>query len=181
MTCCVQSRWYRAPEVILAQPGYGKPSDIWSLGVMFSEMLACSAPYTQKDDFKASKRYLFKGKHCFPISPPNVKKGKTEAENEKDDQIVKILQRFPSLDIESDLSFLTDGSALSYTLKSLEISKLTKKSSLRERYSLSNPDLVKVLEQMLEINPYFRPSASQLIESKVFDKIRVPRNEKLEP
>ena len=34
---------------------------------------------------------------------------------------------------------------------------------------------------MLEINPYFRPSASQLIESKVFDKIRVPRNEKLEP
>ena len=34
---------------------------------------------------------------------------------------------------------------------------------------------------MLEINPYFRPSASQLIESKIFDKIRVPRNEKLEP
>ena len=34
---------------------------------------------------------------------------------------------------------------------------------------------------MLEINPYFRPTASQLIESKVFDKIRVPRNEKLEP
>jgi len=122
MTCCVQSRWYRAPEVILAHPGYGKPSDIWSLGVMFAEMLACSAPYSQKEDFKASKRYLFKGKHCFPISPPNAKKGKTEAENEKDDQIVKILQRFPSLDTESDLSFLTDDTAYSYTLKSLKTS-----------------------------------------------------------
>jgi len=66
-------------------------------------------------------------------------------------------------------------------LKSLETSKLAGKSSLKERFSLSNPDLLKVLEQMLEINPYFRPTASQLIESKVFDKIRVPRNEKLEP
>ena len=34
---------------------------------------------------------------------------------------------------------------------------------------------------MLEINPYYRPTASQLIESKIFDSIRVPRNEKLEP
>jgi len=34
---------------------------------------------------------------------------------------------------------------------------------------------------MLEFNPYFRPTASQLIESKVFDSIRVPKNEKLDP
>ena len=34
---------------------------------------------------------------------------------------------------------------------------------------------------MLEINPYFRPTASQMIESKIFDEIRVPRNEKLQP
>ena len=181
MTCCVQSRWYRAPEVILAHPCYGKPSDIWSLGVMFAEMLACSAPYSQTENFKANKRYLFKGKHCFPISPPNAKKGKTEAENEKEDQIVKILQRFSSLDTESDLSFLTDDTAKSYTLKAMDTANSSKKSSLKERYSHSNPDLVAVLEQMLEINPYFRPTASQLIESKVFDKIRVPRNEKLEP
>jgi hypothetical protein len=34
---------------------------------------------------------------------------------------------------------------------------------------------------MLEFNPYFRPTASQLIESKAFDSIRVPANEKLDP
>ena len=82
---------------------------------------------------------------------------------------------------ESDLSFLTDDTAKSYTLKAMDTANSSKKSSLNERYSQSNPDLVAVLEQMLEINPYFRPTASQLIESKVFDKIRVPRNEKLEP
>ena len=34
---------------------------------------------------------------------------------------------------------------------------------------------------MLEFNPYFRPTASLLIESNVFDSIRVPKIEKLDP
>jgi len=34
---------------------------------------------------------------------------------------------------------------------------------------------------MLEINPLFRPTASQLLENKIFDGVRVTENEKIEP
>ena len=34
---------------------------------------------------------------------------------------------------------------------------------------------------MLEINPHFRPSASELLKNKIFDQMRVPSNEKIEP
>ena len=124
MTCCVQSRWYRAPEVILAHPAYGKPSDIWSLGVIFSEMLTCSQPYTVLEDFKPSKRYLFKGKHCHPISPANPSKFKSEEMLERSDQLVKILHRYESIDTDKDLSFLTDDTAWKYAMKSIETSKI---------------------------------------------------------
>ncbi len=31
---------------------------------------------------------------------------------------------------------------------------------------------------MLEYNPYFRPSAENLLKNKIFDKIRIPKIEK---
>lgn len=34
MTSCIQSRFYRAPEVILTDKNYGKAIDIWSLGII---------------------------------------------------------------------------------------------------------------------------------------------------
>lgn len=66
-------------------------------------------------------------------------------------------------------------------MKSIETSKIQDRTTLAERFEPSDPELIRVLQQMLEFNPYFRPTASQLIESKVFDKIRVPKNEKLDP
>lgn len=34
---------------------------------------------------------------------------------------------------------------------------------------------------MLQYNPYFRPTAKQLLQNKIFDSIRVPANEKKGP
>ena len=54
-----------------------------------------------------------------------------------------------------------------------ECLKQTKHASDSDQvFSKSNPELVKLLKQMLEINPYFRPSAKQLLKNKLFDKIR---------
>jgi len=35
-----------------------------------------------------------------------------------------------------------------------------------------SPDLIDILEKMLEFNPYFRPTAKELLKHKVFDGIR---------
>jgi mitogen-activated protein kinase 1/3 len=42
----VMTRWYRAPEVILLDKNYDKAADVWSLGVILSELIYCSEPYS---------------------------------------------------------------------------------------------------------------------------------------
>ena len=36
----VATRWYRAPEILLASPTYGKGVDVWAVGCILAEMLA---------------------------------------------------------------------------------------------------------------------------------------------
>jgi serine/threonine protein kinase len=61
------SRFYRSPEVIALSKSYGKASDVWSLGLVFLDLLLAN---------KGRPTYLFRGKHCAPISPntTNVEK-----------------------------------------------------------------------------------------------------------
>jgi len=40
LTQYVVTRWYRAPDLLCESPYYGKPVDIWSVGCIFSELLA---------------------------------------------------------------------------------------------------------------------------------------------
>ena len=35
----VATRWYRAPELLVGDTGYGRAIDIWAVGCLFSEML----------------------------------------------------------------------------------------------------------------------------------------------
>jgi hypothetical protein len=37
---------------------------------------------------------------------------------------------------------------------------------------------LKILEKMLEFNPFFRKESVDLLKNNVFDKIRIPKNEK---
>ena len=41
MTAAIQSRWYRAPEVIVTEPN-DQAADIWSLGIVLYELLSSS-------------------------------------------------------------------------------------------------------------------------------------------
>lgn len=50
LTEYVVTRWYRAPEIMLACHEYSKPIDIWSVGCIFAELLQ-RKPYFPGDDY----------------------------------------------------------------------------------------------------------------------------------
>lgn len=50
LTEYVVTRWYRAPEIMLACHEYSKPIDIWSVGCIFAELLG-RKPYLAGDDY----------------------------------------------------------------------------------------------------------------------------------
>jgi serine/threonine protein kinase len=70
LTPCIQTRWYRAPEVILMDKAYDQSADIWGLGLIIAEVMRSCNNYKQPAN---KKRFLFKGKSCYPISPIDKK------------------------------------------------------------------------------------------------------------
>jgi serine/threonine protein kinase len=65
LTKHVVTRWYRAPEVILAQP-YSAAVDIWSLGCIFAELLGLMRENIK--DYR-KRRALFPGERCVLLFP----------------------------------------------------------------------------------------------------------------
>jgi len=50
LTEYVVTRWYRAPEIMLACHEYSYPIDVWSVGCIFAELLL-RKPYFPGDDY----------------------------------------------------------------------------------------------------------------------------------
>jgi hypothetical protein len=50
LTEYVVTRWYRAPEIMLACNEYSKPVDVWSVGCIFAELIL-RKPYFPGDDY----------------------------------------------------------------------------------------------------------------------------------
>ena len=61
----IQTRYYRSPEVILLAKDYGFSADIWSLGVLLSELMGNCQMYKKG----SNGRFYFMGSSCYPISP----------------------------------------------------------------------------------------------------------------
>ena len=53
--------------------------------------------------------------------------------------------------------------------------------TLRERFPYTSEKILDVLEQLLQFNPFFRPTARELLKHKIFDSIRQPLIEKPAP
>ena len=51
------------------------------------------------------------------------------------------------------------------------------KTSLFDTFPKTSMEVLEVLEQMLRLNPYLRPTAKELLKNKIFDKHRVKKNE----
>ena len=58
LTDYVATRWYRAPEIILRCPCYGKPVDIWGVGCVLGELLTRKPLFPGKDTKDQMRRVM---------------------------------------------------------------------------------------------------------------------------
>ena len=80
---------------------------------------------------------------------------------------------------EDDLSFLTDEPVIQY-IKTLEGSQ-DKKNNFFEKFPNSDKQLIKLVAEILQLNPFYRCSAAEAIKLKLFDEVREPQIEKSAP
>ena len=98
---------------------------------------------------------------------------------DENDQIFKIFNK-TFINVEHDFSHLTDEPQIQYAEGTYQQANEEKKL-IRDQFKKSAPELIELLEQMLEFNPYFRPTARQLLKNKIFDSIRIPSIEERSP
>ena len=93
MTCAIMTRFYRAPEAILTEE-YDKSVDLWSVGVILAELIMASQTKSKPKGASNLSIFMFPGGSCYPQSPFSEN---SETVN-IDDQIFKILEKFPDCD-----------------------------------------------------------------------------------
>lgn len=132
LTKHVVTRWYRAPEVILALP-YTGAVDVWSLGCIFAELLSMQ-PENVPD--QKSRKPIFPGESCGELSdeaPAHLRRSRGREQLEVILQIIgtpraedlshcdaetieHIRQRCPSVEPKDLSTFYPGASAASLTL-----------------------------------------------------------------
>ena len=188
LTQHVITRWYRAPEVMLAEGEYGTAVDVWGAGCILGELLAMvKGPVRTK-----VRSPLFPGTSCYPFSPANhltedmqmnnfgtaVAAPKLESSPEgppKDEGISRTDQLCVIMEIlgspsEADLQFITDPRKLQL-LKSLPTCVGI---DFQAKFPNASPDAVNLLKKMLEFNPHNRPTVAACFDHPFFASVRKP-------
>ncbi len=181
----VGSRWYRAPEISLVEKQYDFASDMWSLGCTFYELIYCTKEQMIEKQISAKAvdkfdQILFPGKSCFPLSPCQKNQVGDEDVNviSKSDQM-RLIMLGLGKQTEEDLSFLTDEPVIQY-IKTLE-GPDNKKLNFPDKFPKSDKAMVKLLMDILQLNPFYRCSAAEAIKLPIFDEVRETHLEKSAP
>lgn len=134
----VQSRSYRAPEVILGLP-YDKKIDIWSLGCILAEL--CTGNVLFQNDSPATLLARVMGIIC-PIDQSMLAKGRDTYK-----YFTKNHMLYERNQETNRLEYL-----------------IPKKTSLRHRLPMGDQGFIDFVAHLLEINPKKRPSASEALK-----------------
>eukprot|EP00761_Pharyngomonas_kirbyi_P009903 gb/GECH01009921.1/.p1 GENE.gb/GECH01009921.1/~~gb/GECH01009921.1/.p1 ORF type:complete len:459 (+),score=102.78 gb/GECH01009921.1/:1-1377(+) len=135
----VQTRWYRAPELLLEGRYYSKGVDMWSVGCILAELLG--------------RKPLFKGKDYI-------------------EQIKKIFAVIGTPDKET-LSFISSPSALDQVLSWERHNKVP----FRELFPDANPQAIDLLENLLQFDYRWRPTAEECLDHVYFEEFSNPLDE----
>eukprot|EP00897_Mesotaenium_endlicherianum_P006178 jgi/Mesen1/5589/ME000281S04648 len=133
----VQSRSYRAPEVILGLP-YGQQIDIWSLGCILAEL--CSGQVLFQNDSLATLLARVVG-ILGPFDPQLLARGRETTKFFTKSRV--LYQRNAETD---QLEYL-----------------IPKKTSLKHRLPMGDAGFVEFVQYLLQVDPDKRPSASDAL------------------
>ncbi|XP_050376493.1 uncharacterized protein LOC126793905 isoform X2 [Argentina anserina] len=134
----VQSRSYRAPEVILGLP-YDKKIDMWSLGCILAEL--CTGNVLFQNDSPATLLARVMGIIC-PIGQSMLAKGRDTYK-----YFTKNHMLYERNQETNRLEYL-----------------IPKKTSLRHRLPMGDQGFIDFVAHLLEINPKKRPSAAEALK-----------------
>ena len=171
LTDHITTRPYRAPEVILLEKHYHKSVDIWAVGIIIIELfkyLSTSADDKKKMQSNGKNNFqVFQASRCFPLTPKGVEwedDGLPQTEGDLLDSVFELI----GTPIDSDWKFISDNFAIDY------IKKFTPREpkNLEAQFPKINAEGIKLLKQMLQFNPYLRPTAEECLQSPYFDNVR---------
>jgi mitogen-activated protein kinase 1/3 len=159
MTQHVMTRWYRAPEIILFEPFYAAPVDIWAVGCIFGELLG-------KLPGNKSTGPLFPGTSCYPMSPMIIQQ-QDKTFVDVTDQFLCIMRVLGSPQ-QQDLDFIVNKNALGYVLN---LGYFPKQDFL-ELYPGCSAEIIKLLLSFLTYDPRRRITIYEAVKDKFFDGTR---------
>jgi hypothetical protein len=86
----------------------------------------------------------------------------------KTDQM-KLIMKMLGIQSNTELSFITDEHVIQYMQK---LDKGSSGTDFATKFDKTDSRLVEVLTWLLELNPYFRHSAAELLKNPIFDQVR---------
>jgi len=114
LTEYVVTRWYRAPEIMLACQEYTKAIDMWSVGCIFAELLA-RAPLFPGEDYIAQLRLI-----CDKLGRPSMK-DLDFVTSERAKKFMTTLPEKPPVPLEDFIPSLRDKKETKEVMEALDL------------------------------------------------------------
>lgn len=176
LTEYVVTRWYRAPEIMLACHEYSYPIDVWSVGCIFAELIL-RKPYFPGDDYIdqvcwAHDGNAAQGRDGLMYDAVLLRTVSYRVSISSVVQLTIISEKLGKLP-EGDLDFVTSDKAKRF------MRKLPNKVPVH--FSLQFPgtplEALDVMRKMLEIHPGKRITIDQSLKHPFFGPLHNPADE----
>lgn len=160
LTEYVVTRWYRAPEIMLACHEYSKPVDVWSVGCIFAELIL-RKPFFPGEDYIDQVRLCtrFLTSRSTPCTHNLF-------------QLTIITEKLGKVG-DSDLDFVTSEKAKRFLRKLPD----TPPASFPRQFPGTPRAALDLLNKMLQIHPRKRISVEDALSHPFFAQLHSPQDE----